>query len=310
MSLDPEAQSFLSRLADAGQPRYDALSLADAREAMRAARRARPPMPPFAGSRYETRTGPTGVPLRLYRPAGMGPEPAAAILYLHGGGWALGELDHFDPLCESLAGQAGCIVVAADYRLAPEAKFPAAVNDACEAFAWMARSSVELGLDPTRLAVAGDSAGGNLAAVVALSARDGELPPVRLQVLLYPSVDMGMDWPSYAISEPGLPVDGRMLRWFREHYLRQPSDAMNWRASPLQAPKAGLAPAYVLTVGYDPLVDEGAAYAEAMREAGVEVIHHHYPGQFHGFLSVTPGSVAARRAWNEIGAAAKLFLSA
>jgi len=310
MPLDADAQNFLSRLLDAQQPRYDALSPADAREAMRAARRARPPMPPFSGLRQEASTGPTGVPLRIYRPAGSGPEPAAAILYLHGGGWVLGELDHFDPLCEALAEQAGCVVVAADYRLAPEAKFPAAVDDASEVLRWLADNAKELHLDSSRLAVAGDSAGGNLAAVVALAARDGELPPVRLQILLYPSVDMGMDWPSYGISEPGLPVDGKMMRWFRDHYLRQPSDAMSWRASPLQANKSSVAPAYVLTVGYDPLADEGSAYAEALRDAGVEVMHHHHPGQFHGFLSVIPGCAAARRTWKEIGAAARLFLAA
>ncbi len=177
--------------------------------------------------------------------------------------------------------------MAVDYRLAPEHKFPAAVDDAIAATRWIADHAQSLGIDRTRLAVGGDSAGGNLAAVVALDARDRGGPQLAFQLLIYPATDMGLDRPSHARHAEQLPLRRSTMRWFVGHYLRSPADEADWRASPLRAPSLrGLPPALVVTAGFDPLSDEGEAYARALSDAGVRVVHEHFEGQIHGFLSM------------------------
>jgi acetyl esterase len=190
-----------------------------------------------------------------------------------------------------------------DYRLAPEHKFPAAVDDAIAATKWIAESAGRLGIDPARLTVGGDSAGGNLAAVVAIAARDGDGPSIAGQVLIYPAIDFAMTHPSHREPETSLLLTHSVIRWFRDHYLNGESDAQDWRASPARAATlAGLPPAYVLTAGGDPLRDEGDEYADRLRAAGIAVTYRHFPGQFHGFFTMGKLLQQANVAAAEIGA--------
>jgi len=233
--------------------------------------------------------GPAGaIPARLYRPAADGPLPL--LVYFHGGGWVLGGLASHDSVCRSLANGAGCAVLAIDYRLAPEHRFPAAVDDCYAATEWAAANAATLGADPKRVAVGGDSAGGNLTAVVAQLARDRGAPSLRFQLLVYPATDAGYDTPSYHENATGylLELDG--MRWFYDHYLGGASDRSDPRASPLRTRDLrGLPPALVITAEFDPLRDEGERYAVRLREAGVPVTLHRYDGMIHGFFAM--GSV-------------------
>ncbi len=222
-----------------------------------------------------------GIPARVYRPGADGRLPP--VVYLHGGGWVVGSLESHDPLCRALAAHVPSVVVAVDYRLAPEHAFPAAVEDAWAATQWVSRNAAELGADPNRLVVAGDSAGGNLAAVVALRARDAGLP-LALQVLIYPVTDADLDSSGYARLGEGLNLTRAKMEWYWGRYL-DGADGTHPEASPLRAADlAGLAPALVQTAEYDPLADEGAAYARRLREAGVPVTLTVYEGQIHGFI--------------------------
>jgi acetyl esterase len=222
-----------------------------------------------------------GVPVRVYRPAG---GERAALVYLHGGGWVLGGLDSHGPLCQTLAARSGQAVVAVDYRLAPEHRYPAAVEDAWIAFRW-AHARFD------RLAVGGDSAGGHLTATVARRARDAE-QALTLQVLAYPATDHGCEWPSYRQYTTGPAFHTAEMRWYWEQFLDDPSRAGEADCSPLRTDVlSGLAPALVLTAEHDPLRDEGEAYAHALREAGVPVTLHRYDGLIHGFLRM-PGVIA------------------
>jgi acetyl esterase len=233
--------------------------------------------------------GPAGpIALRLYRGQGCAEgRPQPALVYLHGGGWVIGDLESHDQVCRALANAASCIVLAVDYRLAPEHKFPAAAEDTIAALQWIAANAARLGIDASRLAVGGDSAGGNLAAVAAIDARDRGGPPLRLQFLVYPAADMSLDWPSAERHAQQLPLTRAAMDWFIAHYLRSPADKADWRASPLRAANLnGLPPAFIVTAGFDPLCDEGQAYAQALQGAGVPVVHEPFPGQIHGFLSM------------------------
>ena len=216
----------------------------------------------------------------------------------------IGNLDTHDSLCRHLANAAGCVVVAVDYRLAPEHKFPAAVEDCFAATSWVAREAAALGIDGERLAVGGDSAGGNLAAVVALLARDRGAPQLCCQVLLYPAVECGMIHASHERFAEGYLLTRPTMRWFYDHYLTGPTDVEDWRASPLRAPDlSGVAPAFVLTAGYDVLCDEGEAFVRRLQDAGVAVQARHYPDQIHGFLTMGKIIRAAQPALDEIAAA-------
>jgi acetyl esterase len=199
----------------------------------------------------------------------------------------IGDLDSHDVVCRKLADEGQLIVISVDYRLAPEHKFPAAVDDAIAATKWIAGNAQQLGIDALRLMVGGDSAGGNLAAVVALAARDGNGPKIAGQVLIYPATDFAMTHPSHSEPETSILLTHSVIKWFRDHYLSGATDAGDWRASPARATTlAGLPPAYVLTAGADPLRDEGDEYAARLKEAGVPVAYKHFPGQFHGFFTM------------------------
>lgn len=238
------------------------------------------------------------VTVRVYRPRGLS-RSAPALVYLHGGGFVLGSLTSHDPVCRALAHEARCVVVAVDYRLAPEHPFPAAADDATEAFRWVISQAARLGVDPSRVAVGGDSAGGNLAAVVAIDTRDDEHPPC-LQALIYPAVDQTQSFPSLKLMESGFLLDLATINWFRAHYTPDPADWEKPRASPWFADVEGLAPAHVQTAGFDPLRDEAEAYAVKLRDAGVAVTSRRYPSMVHGYISVTGSIVCAREAWGDL----------
>ncbi len=200
-------------------------------------------------------------------------------------------------------------MLAVDYRLAPESKFPAALDDAIAAVRWIVAKSTRLGLDPLRIGIGGDSAGGNLAAVMAIYARNGDLPPLRFQLLVYPVTDLTMSHASYGIAAPGLPVTRSTMEWFRAHYLAEEHEHDDWRLSPLKATVlTGVAPAFIMTAGYDPLADEGEAYATRLRRGGVRVVHSHYPGQIHGFLTMGGVLPTALGAIRELGDAIRRSL--
>jgi len=224
--------------------------------------------------------------LRMYR--GLGSSGALPVLvFFHGGGFCIGDLDTHDYVCRKIANNAGCAVISVDYRLAPEHRFPAAVEDCAAAVDWVGKQAQLLGIDRGRIAVGGDSAGGNLSAVMSHMARDGDLPPVCFQMLLYPSVEMSMRHPSYRLDFSRLPLTPEAVRYFHGHYLRDERDQADWRASPLRAATfRGLAPAFILTVGYDPLRDEGAEYARLLEENDVATTFVHMSDQMHGFLTM------------------------
>ena len=240
--------------------------------------------------------GPGGeIPVRIYTPDIA--KPAPALIYFHGGGWVLGDLESHDHVCRSLANRVPCVVLSVDYRLAPEAKYPAAVEDSMAATEWIAAHAGELGIDAGRIAIGGDSAGGNLATVVARLARDRKGPRLIYQLLIYPGTDMRMDWPSVEENADGPLLTKPAMIWFLAHYLRGEEDKLDPLASPLLAADLGeLPPAFVLTAECDPIRDEGEAYAERLRAAGVAVEVKRYPGMPHGFFSfggaLTVGKVA------------------
>jgi acetyl esterase len=242
-----------------------------------------------------TIAGPGGeLPLRVYRPTSERPLPA--LVYFFGGGWVLGTIDTADGVSRSLANSSGALVVVVGYRLAPEHPFPAAVDDCCATVRWVAGHAAEIGADPARLAVGGDSAGGNLAAGVALWARADGGPALAGQLLVYPNTDQLADDQSMRAAEDPFLFNRHSVAWYRRHYLTNPGDAANPLASPLRAGSlAGLPPALVITAEYDPLRDQGEAYARRLAGDGVQVQLSRYPGMAHGFFTMA-GTVDASRA--------------
>ncbi len=291
-ALHPDAQRLLDVVRLARRPPFETLAPAEARDVYNAGRKVlQRPAEDVAETRTVSIDGPAGpMPARLYRGAGAtGTLPG--LLYLHGGGWVVGGLDSHDGVCRRLANAARCWVLAPDYRLAPEHPFPAAVDDSAAALAWLAADAAELGIDPACLAVGGDSAGGNLAAVLALMGRDGTLPATRMQLLLYPATDLRMQSAAFASVTGDMPLTATTMRWFANHYAADPTD---WRASPLLAPSlAGTPTAFVLTVGHDPLADEGRAYAARLEADGVRVAALHLSDQIHGMLTMNRFIAAA-----------------
>ena len=287
-ALDPQARAVIDLVISSGRPAYHQLSPKDARHLFRETRPASTPTPPQIGMvRDLTADGPLGpIPLRVYRPAGVpASTPLAVLVFFHGGGWVIGDLETHDVLCRQLTAGSGVSVVSVDYRLAPEHKFPAAVDDAWAATRWVVAHAGELAVDASRLAVGGDSAGGNLAAVVALLARDKGAPAIAVQVLIYPVTDLVGETRSYRDFAEGYLLTREGMRWFIAHYLTAEAEAADWRASPLRAQSlAGLPPALIVTAGFDPLRDEGEAYAERLRDAGVRVDSVCYGGMIHGFV--------------------------
>jgi acetyl esterase len=226
------------------------------------------------------------VSLRIYRPA-ISDIPQPAMIFFHGGGWVLGDLDSHDHLCRMLASLSGVVVLSVDYPLSPENRFPGAVASSLAAVRWIFAQAEQLGLDSRRVAVGGDSAGGNLAAVMALHSRKGALPPFRAQLLFYPLLDLTASGPSYRNAHPDLSIPASAISWYVDHYLGTTADPAQWEASPLLASDLDEScPAFILTAGCDVVCSDGTAYAERLRQAGVAVIEKHYPGQVHAFLSL------------------------
>jgi len=328
--LDPEAVAVIEEIEAAGVPEWSALSVESARRVEdEVFSGGDPPAVDFvrdlaipgpgAGSAGVEADPSAEIPIRVYRHADHDDNPPV-LVYYHGGGWVVGTLDSIDGVCRRLARRGECVVVSVDYRLAPEHPFPAAVEDAEAALRWAADNAGAFGGDPDRLAVGGTSAGGNLAAVAALRAsrstlrnrgrgattreraRDADGPALARQFLLYPITDYAFDTDSYAENGDGPLLTERDMRWFWEKYLRSDVDGANPYASPLLAPDlSDLPPATVLTAGFDPLRDEGIAYAERLAEAGVAVRHDHHPDQPHGFLSTSESVAAADAALDELG---------
>ncbi len=284
MPLNPQARAYLEQLASLQEAPLHMLPVWAARHRMesRAAALWGEPEPV---DRIEDRTlpGPQGpIRVRIYRPA---PGQLPVLVYFHGGGWVTGSLETHDGVCRALSNRAGCLLVAVDYRLAPEHKFPAAVEDAAAATTWVADHAAELGGDAARLAVGGDSAGGNLAAVVALRARERGGPRLAFQLLVYPVTDYEFNRPSYIENADRYYLTREGMRWYWNHYLPSHAAGTYPEASPLRAANlAGLPPALVITCEFDPLHDEGEAYAERLREAGVPVVLRRFDGMFHGFF--------------------------
>jgi acetyl esterase len=293
--LDPQLQAMRDqRERDHVPPLYD-MSLTEARAADLASIRAGGGDPePVHEVTNLTITGPGGeLPLRLYRPASERPLPV--LLYFFGGGWVLGTIDTADGISRSLANASGALVAVVGYRLAPEHPFPAAIDDCYAAVRWVAEHSGEIGADPARIAVGGDSAGGNLAAGIALRARaDG--PALVGQLLVYPNTDQLADDQSMRAADDPFLFNRHSVAWYRRHYLTGPGDAANPLASPLRAESlAGLPPALVITAEYDPLRDQGEAYARRLAGEGVQAELSRYPGMTHGFFTMA-GTVDASRA--------------
>ncbi len=248
------------------------------------------------------------IPVRVYRPAPERGQPL--VVFFHGGGWVLGDIETHDHSCRELASRSRCIVASVDYRLAPEHPFPAAVDDAFASLVWLADHAAELGADSARLAVAGDSAGGNLAAVCTMLARDARGPALRFQLLVYPAVDARMATPSIEENAVGYLLTKADMEWFYGHYAGSAVRDDDWRLSPgLAEDLAGLPPALVLTAEYDPLRDEGETYAARLREAGVEVTSIRYPGLVHGFFGMFDQVRAADRAMSEAADAVRTVLA-
>jgi acetyl esterase len=289
MTLDPQVKALLDMLAAAGGPPLEDMPVPAAREMYLAMR------PPIAGAEMasvEDRRIPGGadgaqIGVRVYKPRG-GDGPFPIVAYFHGGGWVIGDLETHDHWCRTLASGVGAVVVAVDYRLAPETRFPAAAEDCFAATRWVAANASALGGDPGRLAVAGDSAGGNLAAVVSQLARDRGGARIAFQLLLCPVTEYGFDTASYRDNADGYLLTKNGMVWFWHHYLADPAaQGRDPRASPMRAASlAGLPPAHIVTAEYDPLRDEGEAYAARLHEAGVAVTAKRYPGQIHNFFTM------------------------
>jgi acetyl esterase len=288
--LDPDAERVLFLIRAAGRPPYDTLTPAEAREASARGRQVVQPDPPQLDEIKDFDIpGPAGaIPARLYRASAANRGATQPVLiYFHGGGWVIGDLDSHDVLCRQLADQSGVVVISVGYRLAPEHRFPAAVDDAFAATQWIAKEAGRLGLDPSRIAVGGDSAGGNLATIAAIMARDQGGPKLAFQLLIYPSTDLSMTQMSHTEHAGQQPLTAAVMTYFRQHYLGNEDLWTDWRASPLSAPSLKkLPPALIITAGHDVLVDEGYDYADRLKVSGVKIEHRHYPGQIHGFITM------------------------
>lgn len=304
--LDPQARALIDLMIKKGVPATHTLTPEQARSFYRDRRTFTQPDPPAMAEVRDLSAD--GVPLRLFRPHAASPA-LPVLVYLHGGGWTIGDLDTHDVLCRQLARDAGCAVVSVDYRMGPEHRFPAAVDDCVAAFRWVRSHAAELNLDPHRTAVGGDSAGGNLAAALCLVERDAGQALPHFQLLIYPATDMRAVAPSHTINGQGYMLTTDSIRWYRGNYIADPAQWADWRASPLLAPShAALPPALVLTAGFDPLRDEGLQYANALSAAGVPTQYVCFERQIHGFITmarvieeahmaVALCGAALRRAW-------------
>lgn len=299
MALDKESQWVLDLVAQAARPKMHTLS------------------PPEARAAYSENIGALDTPkielagvedhavpvdggeilVRTYRShARVNDTKAPCLVFYHGGGWVIGNVQDYDRVCRALAEKAGIVVASVDYRLAPEHKFPVPVDDSLAAWHWLVANSEQLGLDPARLAVGGDSAGGNISAVLAQQLAGDDVSPM-FQLLIYPATDMSKEWPSWDENAEGKLLDRDLITWFQAQYLPDDADRADVRLSPMLAQNVAHLPAtFMLTAGADPLRDEGIAYAGRLMQAGVTVEHLHMAGQLHGFLSMAGALNGAKRA--------------
>jgi acetyl esterase len=286
--LHPQARALLRLMEEKKVPPTHTLTPEQARKFYLERRSFTQPEPPLVGAVRDLEArGPAGpIPLRSYRPLGTPDDALLPVLvYYHGGGWVIGDLDTHDTLCRQLCNLSGTAVVAVDYRMGPEHRFPAAVDDCIAATRWVRDNAAALQVDPARLAVGGDSAGGNLAAVVALAARDAGDLDIAFQLLIYPATDNRRCAPSHTANGEGYLLTRDTITYFHDHYITDPKQDLDWRASPLLHPDhANLPPAFVLTAGYDPLRDEGLQYAQKLTEAGSRASLVCFERQIHGFI--------------------------
>jgi acetyl esterase len=305
---DGESQWVLDLAAKGGRPRLDShANAADARAQF--VSNSKPldmkpiEMAAVVDHRIKDATGAQKMLLRDYRPRSAPTKDAAALLFIHGGGFVVGSPDTHDSICRLLADRSGVRFFSVDYRMGPENPFPAAPDDCRAAWNWLVANAAELGIDKSRLAVGGDSAGGNLSAVLALELRDAPGPMPILQLLIYPSVDMRASSVRDPALEEGYLLDRKLVDWFHGHYLGNSGDVDNWRVSPLLAKShKGLPTAYLVTGGYDIIGLQGAVYGDKLRQSGVRVSHAHYPGMLHGFCNMAGALKGGRAAIEAMGA--------
>ena len=302
MPLDPQARKMIEATAALNLPPTSRMTPAQARMSVRE-RSAALPREEIASVRdHQVAVQGGTMTVRVFTPRGPAPKPA--LVYFHGGGWVTGDIDTHEGICRTLANAADCVVASVDYRCAPENTFPTAAEDSYAATRWVVEEANALGVDARRLAVCGDSAGGNLAAAVALMARDRGGPALSLQVLVYPVTDCDFDRPSYKENAEGYILTSESMRYYWDQYVPNAADRVHPYVSPIRAASlAGLPPALVITAEYDPLRDEGEAYARALGAAGVPVTQSRYPGMIHAFFRFTNVMDAARAAVAEVVAA-------
>jgi acetyl esterase len=310
MPIDPQARAILDGAAALNAPSVEEVGVEEARRSLAALVAMQSPSPDLGGVEDRQIPGPAGkIPVRVYTPLGAGPFPV--LVYFHGGGFVLCNVDTHDGTCRSIAAGSGCVVVSVDYRLAPEHRFPAAAEDCYAATRWVAGNAGLIGGDATRIGVGGDSAGGNLAAVTALMCRDRGGPRLGFQLLVYPVIDAACDTPSFRENAEGYYLTASAMRWFWAHYLAEPHDGAHPYATPLRAPDlSGLPPALIITAEYDPLRDEGETYAKRLGAAGVPVTLSRYDGMIHGFFSMGMMLDRGREAMAEAAAALRSALAA
>jgi acetyl esterase len=302
--LDPQAAAFIREVEAAGVPPIWEMAPAAAR-ALQRNFVARLSGEPEGVARIEDRSvpGPAGpIPVRVYTPAGSG--PFGVLVWMHGGGWVIGSIDTADAAARALANRTPCVVVSVGYRLAPESRFPAAFDDGLAATHWVAANAADIGVDAARIAVGGDSSGGNLAAAIALAARESAAPALRFQLLVYPVTDDDFERPSVRRYGSGYLITAEEIRWYWRQYLAASADALNPSACPMRAASLGNLPtALVLQAAYDPLLDAGTAYAQRLRREGVAVETSCYDGMIHGFFTM-PGVMDRARAAHAAAATA------
>src|SRR5262245_51006260 len=308
MALDPGLKLALDQLAANPGPQLHELPVAQARAFFDQMQLPRPDVK-IAAVEDRRIPGPGGeIPVRIYRPEASGVLPA--LVYFHGGGWVIGSIETHDGSCRDLANRVGCVVVSVEYRLAPEHRYPAAAEDCFAATKWVAENAAALGVDPKRIAIGGDSAGGNLTAAVALMARDRRGPALRFQLLVYPVTDADFGRASYRENAEGYLLTTKAMEWFWGHYVPDAAQRREAYAAPLRAKDlAGLPPAFVLTAEYDPLRDEGEAFAKRLQEAGVRTTLKRYDGAIHGFFAMGLLAEVARTAVSDAAAALRSALA-
>jgi acetyl esterase len=312
MSLDPHVKGLLDLIAASGRPKIWQLTPPEARQAFVAlAQLADAKDVPIGKIENGALPGPAGpLPFRIYTPVAATAPPLAGLVYFHGGGFVIGNLDTHEGFCRMLANESGCRVISVDYRLAPEHKFPAAVEDAYAATKWVAEHAATLGIDPNCIAVGGDSAGGNLAALVCQLAKKAGGPKITLQVLFCAATDLPGKTESHRAFAEGYFLEAASIRWFMDQYRPSDMDLNDPRASPLRAADlAGLPPAHIHTAAFDPLRDEGKAYADRLERAGVKVRYTCHAGMVHHFYGMAGAIPYARTAMKNAGAAIKAALA-